>query len=939
MAYTSLQQRLANLPLVVCGPILRAVSADSVTVWVALKERRMVWLRVHEYNELSPFPNLKNTLTTVLEGKGTTIEVGEHLHIVAVTAKLESAAPPLVPGKLYFYNLFFTDADDAPVSVSLADINLSTEGTTAPINFTIHYEHEPENPDPQHVNHVHLPSFSLPPDDLNSLRIVHGSCRKPNAEGLDAMPTIDQMITANWKQPSDRPHFLFLTGDQIYADDVSSVLLYMFMDSQKIFMGANRQETFSPEKIKKELKIKKEQETSEVVVKNGETNWSGILPPPIKRGPLMKHFAKFSDTDFNNHLISFGEYCAMYLFVWSDVLWIQETQNDTGLPEFEDVYPNEKKHIETLLESKDPQPTKLFKNYTEQVKQLLKFLSTLPQVRRALANVPTYMIFDDHEVTDDWFMTFNWCEDVLSNQLGKRTIQNGMMAYALFQGWGNSPEQFETQKPGGKLLSIIGKTWRSGYFDATAADIAGPLGIPASMAKNDIFKLVNGENQLNAINDIIEWHFHIIRTKFEIIALDGRTKRAYPASSDPKDRELWHASVVSGDSFKKQIPILTNKPELTIIISPTSIINIPAIDFNEFTFLGETIAKCMTKKDETLDIYDHWRNQSNTFETLLHHIATRGTTIGSNIVTQNLILTGDVHFCSAIRLTYQNLRMPQDTDKTPANAVFAQLSSSSFKKQTSRTRLLHHNGYKFTTMTGLSFEKPGMYAILHISVIGNVLIFIVDRIANLIDSDPVYFLEPKLPIPKEFVGWEGPTDFGNTNQLKVKSLNILGRIYEAFAEKARLKPDYTMIPVKPITVLSKDQALNVKDTVLPNPRWSYKTDYILAENEVRESFITKEILDVGNPDTPDKNKALKEYLKASKNHREFAKKWGSGKEIVGLNNVSEVLFDWQDGQEKFVEQKSWWYLNPKKENEPPQFFPLSKFKVSMEFKVDDLPKL
>ena len=54
--------------------------------------------------------------------------------------------------------------------------------------------------------------------------------------------------------------------------------------------------------------------------------------------------------------------------------------------------------------------------------------------------------------------------------------------------------------------------------------------------------------------------------------------------------------------------------------------------------------------------------------------------------------------------------MPQDTDKTPANAVFAQLSSSSFKKQTSRTRLLHHNGYKFTTMTGLEFEKPGIYA-------------------------------------------------------------------------------------------------------------------------------------------------------------------------------------------------------------------------------------
>src|SRR5215218_4106727 len=114
MAYTSLQQRLSNLPLVICGPILRAVGPDSVTVWIALKERRMVWLRVHEYKELSPFPNLKNTLTTVLEGKGTTIAVGEHLHLLSVTAKLENGAPPLQPGKLYFYNLFFTNADNPP---------------------------------------------------------------------------------------------------------------------------------------------------------------------------------------------------------------------------------------------------------------------------------------------------------------------------------------------------------------------------------------------------------------------------------------------------------------------------------------------------------------------------------------------------------------------------------------------------------------------------------------------------------------------------------------------------------------------------------------------------------------------------------------------------------------------------------------------------------
>ncbi len=939
MAYTSLQQRLAGLPLVICGPVLRAVNADSVTVWVALKERKMVWLRIHEYRELSPFPNLKNTLTTILEGKQTTVEVGEHLHISAVTANLKIGPATLEPGKLYFYNLFFTDADSPPASVSLADINLATEGTTAPVDFTLHYEHEPENPDPQHVNHIHLPSFSLPPEDLNSLRIVHGSCRKPNAENLDAMPTIDQMIGTDWKKPSDRPHFLFLTGDQIYADDVSGILLYMFMDSQKVLLGSGRQETFLSEKIGKELSIKKEQQTSEVIPKNGETTWSGKLPPSGKRGPLIKHFAKFSDSDFDNHLISFGEYCAMYLFVFSDVLWIKETQNNTGFPEFEEVYPDEKKHYTaTFLDNNDQLPTKKFNNYTKEAKRLIKFVSTLPKVRRALANVPTYMIFDDHDVTDDWFMTFNWCEKVLSNRLGKRIVQNGMLAYSLFQGWGNTPEQFGAGKPGGKILEIIGKKWQGGYFDATEAEIAGPLGIPVSSVKKDIFKVVNGENQINAVSDKIEWNYSINRTKFEIIVLDGRTKRGYPVAFDPKAREFWHASIICGDSFKKQIPVLADKPELTILISPTSIINIPAIDFDEFTFLSELIANCKTKNDETLDVYDHWKNQSEAFENLLRHIAVRGKKTDSNIETRNLILTGDVHFCSAIRLAYQNNRMTQETDKTPANAIFAQFSSSSFKKQTSRTKLLHHNGYKFTTMTGLSFEKPGIYALLRITIIGDVLIFLIDHVANLIDSDPVYFLEPKLPKSKEFFGWEGPVDFSNQTQLKVKSQNILGRIYQSFAEANGHKPDYTIIPVKPVMILSKDQALNVTDTVLPNPRWRYKTNYIIAENEVREAIVTGEILDVGNPDTPDKNKALKEYLKASRNHSEYTHKWGSGKEIVGLNNVSEISFDWKNGQEKWIEQKSWWYLKQKNENKPQAFFPLSKFRISMDFKVEDLPK-
>src|SRR4051812_12614677 len=127
----------------------------------------------------------------------------------------------------------------------------------------------------------------------------------------------------------------------------------------------------------------------------------------------------------------------MYLFSWSNALWIKENGNDTGLPEFEDVYPNEEKqYTVNFQDGKKEFPTKLFNQYTKEVESLVKFRSTLPKVCRALANTPTYMIFDDHDATDDWFMTFNWCQNVLSNELGKRIVQNGMIAYSLFQGCG-----------------------------------------------------------------------------------------------------------------------------------------------------------------------------------------------------------------------------------------------------------------------------------------------------------------------------------------------------------------------------------------------------------------------------------------------------------------------------------------------------------------------
>ena len=133
------------------------------------------------------------------------------------------------------------------------------------------------------------------------------------------------------------------------------------------------------------------------------------------------------------------------------------------------------------------------------------------------------------------------------------------------------------------------------------------------------------------------------------------------------------------------------------------------MDFDEFPTIGGILARCTTKGDETIDFFDHWRNQSKEFEALLLHISARGKKHNSKIETRNIILTGDVHFAAASRMVYQNNRLSHETDKTPCNSVFAQFASSSFKKQDGKTRVLHYHGYKFRTIAGMSKKQLLLY--------------------------------------------------------------------------------------------------------------------------------------------------------------------------------------------------------------------------------------
>lgn len=92
----------------------------------------------------------------------------------------------------------------------------------------------------------------------------------------------------------------------------------------------------------------------------------------------------FTTVNAQNHLISLSEVMAMYLLVWSPVCW--------RLIDWE----------QPALRASDASI------YHHQQSVLDTFVAGLPCASRVMAHVPNYMIFDDHDVTDDWNLSALW---------------------------------------------------------------------------------------------------------------------------------------------------------------------------------------------------------------------------------------------------------------------------------------------------------------------------------------------------------------------------------------------------------------------------------------------------------------------------------------------------------------------------------------------------
>jgi hypothetical protein len=611
------------LPLVLAGPILRRVEPRLCTVWIALRESARVQVTVWpgaQFATANPGFVASGDAPIAVDSRQTR-RFGENLHVAVVPVPVLDAGPALLPGHAYSYDVQIAGAagnsnlrDAGLLKDETSDARIPGVDDIAPLHLALGYLED------------RLPSFVMGGATLESLRIAHASCRRPAAPLHDALTWLDKIIEDAQDDELERPQQLYLTGDQIYADGVADVLLPTLNALGQELLGGTEMVPIIGKPVAGTI-----------------TNF-----PAARRAKLFRFEARFSSAGTSNQLITFGEFAAMYLMVWSSRVWRPlaspsdifvaarpDTILDGQLTEWENCskYKATAQRPDALQNWHDAH----LPGVTEERTNVERFRAAVPRVARALANVPTYMIFDDHDITDDWNISKKWVNRVYTTGMGTTVVRNGLMAYGVFQGWGNDPRAFEGVDNTGKFL------------DEAVDALKGPtIPTPPTVKLDELLGL-----SVRDATKQVAWHYQVPGQLHLTVVLDTRTLRAFRGEGHAPPSLL-------GDSLKTQIPEgpLPGGREVLLVVSPVPVVGPQVVER-----LGQplaAVAQDFKVAIEASDEYDDcnptgtpvgserrdvegWSANEEALEALLDRLAG---------YTRVVILSGDVHFGASAELDY-----------------------------------------------------------------------------------------------------------------------------------------------------------------------------------------------------------------------------------------------------------------------------------------------
>ncbi|GAA0821106.1 alkaline phosphatase D family protein [Colwellia asteriadis] len=576
---------------ILAGPILRRLTEQQLVLW---------WLSPYEcQGEFCCFEEDEKILTVELTSDNlSTFRVGEYavVHLLDIDISL--------PSETYLeYDLLITATD---------------KKVRKPLSETV-----------PHITYDNCtrPSFIIQSTITN---LLHGSCRNPHNSSGDSLLVGDKKVADALTDVTQRPSLLMMNGDQIYADHVAGATLYAihqviellglygekftnvdFVDEENHPKDSGISSGISSAKKSDNNKksYQRPAKANTITLTDSEQLYQltdkyfkreNVLPRTTLSSPWYSPSSAqpiFTSTYAHNHLITFAEMMAMYLLVWSPTLWQEVELTGFSVPaEHEKTHQNEVAALEGFIEG-------------------------LANVQRLLAHIPTYMIFDDHDVTDDWNLTAQWEQAVYENPLAKRIIGNSLFAYWLCQGWGNEPKNFK------------GDFWQM---------------------MNNYQQSPNAENQDNVIDYLLgfsQWQY-TVDTSPKLVVLDSRTRRwrSEQSLAEPSGLMDWEALCELQQELIGHDAIL--------LASPAPIFGVKVI---------ETIQRMATIIGKPLAVdAENWMAHSGSASTILNIFKHPKTP------QHFVILSGDVHYSFVYDI---ELRFSRNSPK------IWQITSSGIKNQ------------------------------------------------------------------------------------------------------------------------------------------------------------------------------------------------------------------------------------------------------------------
>lgn len=400
-------------------------------------------------------------------------------------------------------------------------------------------------------------------------QVFHGSCRNPHHHSDDALVAADTHLAQiiDTGVADDRPALIVMSGDQVYIDDVAGPMLNAI--GQVIDLLGLQHELFEGANIASSEAL--HYQPADLYQRHKNLLPHTQYPAKTALWRWYRNHPIFTSSIAENHLVSLNEIIALYLLTWSPELW-------------------ELVNIPKDVDGLTPANSARWQNEWQ---HLLGFKAGLTQVRRFMAHIPVYMVFDDHDVTDDWNLTAKWELAAYEHAFSKRIIGNALIGYTLFQGLGNAPDKF--------------------------TDEIRPL-------LDAFFAQPQSESQDLLIEELLkfeQWHY-TLATSPKLVVLDTRTRRWRSESNLAKPSGLmdWEALMDLQQELLGQSKV--------IIVSPAPMFGVKLI---------EAIQRTATLIGASLLVdAENWMAHPGAANALLSIFMHRKTP------EEFVILSGDVHY-------------------------------------------------------------------------------------------------------------------------------------------------------------------------------------------------------------------------------------------------------------------------------------------------------